>query len=230
MSLGGIGRILGLGGGTSQPVDPILQKVAAGGARFERLVLTQNRRVMASVTDGGRTLRLSRALADAPGDVLAALGSALSARLSAARARARSAVRRHLGSRPGTSRPESRPHVRRVPTADRPRIERLRREFARVNEGHFGGRLPEIALRLSGRMRRRNGHFSADPLEIAISRRLFADAVEGEAERTLRHEMIHLWQWLEGRKPGHGADFRRWARRLDIHPRATRDVCWNDAA
>lgn len=99
-----------------------------------------------------------------------------------------------------------------------------------MNEAFFGGRLPDVPLRLSGRMRRRNGHFSAEPLEIAIARRLCEGAADGEAERTMRHEMIHLWQWVEGRKPGHGADFRRWARRLEIHPRATRTVCWQEGS
>jgi hypothetical protein len=75
-------------------------------------------------------------------------------------------------------------------------------------------------------MRRRNGHFSSDPLEIAISRQLCLRAVDGEAMRTLRHEMIHLWQWAEKRPMGHGPEFRAWARLLDIHPRATRTVCW----
>jgi predicted SprT family Zn-dependent metalloprotease len=77
-------------------------------------------------------------------------------------------------------------------------------------------------------MRRRNGHFSIEPLEIVISRRLCDAAADGEAERTLRHEMIHLWQHVQGDRPDHGAEFRRWAVRLDVHPRATRDVEWLD--
>src|SRR5690606_8265322 len=113
---------------------------------------------------------------------------------------------------------------------DLPHLQRLQGEFDRVNREFFGGRLPRVPLRLSGRMRRRNGHFCSDPLEIAISRTLCHAGAEGEAERTLRHEMIHLWQWMEGKKPGHGADFRRWARRLDIHPRATRTVVWEGQA
>ena len=75
-------------------------------------------------------------------------------------------------------------------------------------------------------MRRRNGHFCTHPLEIVISRRLCRKAEAGEAEKTLRHEMIHLWQHEQGHKPGHGRDFRRWAEKLGVHPRATRDVTW----
>ena len=233
MSFGGLGRLFG---GNPAPSEEdvgakrILAGVAAGGGRFERLVLTSNRRVMASVVDRGRTLRMSRALADAPDDILRALGRALTARTSAARATGRDEVRSFLASVAPMA-DADRPHrPRRTKPADRPHIERLRTEFDRVNDLYFGGRLPRVELRLSGRMRRRNGHFSTDPLEIAISRRLLEAAAEGEAERTLRHEMIHLWQWFEGLKPGHGSDFRRWARRLDIHPRATRDVSWTEAA
>src|SRR5690606_2390887 len=97
----------------------------------------------------------------------------------------------------------------------------------RINAAHFDSALPEVPIRLSGRMRRRNGHFSVSPLEIAISRSLFTHAAEGEAFHTLRHEMIHLWQWWSGSSLGHGPDFRRLARELDVHPRATRSVSWN---
>ncbi len=85
-----------------------------------------------------------------------------------------------------------------------------------------------MPLFLSGRMRSRNGHFSSHPLEIVVSRRLCTHAEAGEAERTLRHEMIHLWQHVQGKKPDHGTEFRAWARRLDVHPRATRRVTWKN--
>ena len=97
-----------------------------------------------------------------------------------------------------------------------------------MNEEHFDGALPRVPIYLSGRMRRRNGHFCADPLEIVIARRLCEHAEDGEAEATLRHEMIHLWQHVTGVRPGHGLDFRRWARRLAVHPRAIRQVVWRD--
>jgi hypothetical protein len=206
-------------------VPLLLRAIAAGGARFERIVLTRNRRVMASIAEGGRTLRLHEAFREAPPAVLRALGELFASRSASARARARGRVQAFLADRiPAHAPPRRRPH-RPLP-GDRPHLDRLLAEFRRVNSLHFGGELPEVPLRLSGRMSRRNGHFSADPLEIAISRRLCLAAADGETERTLRHEMIHLWQHQEGRKPGHGADFRRWARMLDIHPRATRSVCW----
>lgn len=226
--------------GRSTPADrtpsieeAIIEDVRRGGGRIERVVLTRNRRVMASVTDRGRTLRLHEIFVQAPPHVRTALGILFSRSPASARTRARTEIRAFLesvGPLAPTSR--SKPARRRISRplpADRIHIARLEEEFTSVNEAFFGGRLPEVPIRLSGRMSRRNGHFMADPLEIAISRALCHRAVPGEAERTLRHEMIHLWQWVEGRKPGHGKDFRRWAARLDIHPRATRTVCWLEA-
>ncbi len=210
--------------------DRFLEQVAVGGGRFERLVFTRNRRVMASVADGGRTLRLHEAFADAPPEVLRAVGELFStARRVAVRSRARALIRDYLNTAGVVKQSESTPR-RRAPArprpGDEPIIARLRAEFDAVNGLHFGGDLPVIPIRLSDRMRRRNGHFRADPPEIAISRALCTRAADGEAEHTLRHEMIHLWQWSTGGKPGHGLDFRRWARKLDVHPRACRQVQW----
>jgi hypothetical protein len=209
----------------AEPRHPLLDGVAAGGARFERLVLTRNSRVMASATDRGRTLRLHESFRDAPPEVLRALGELFSARSSAKRAAARTRIRGYVESLPTLPASRARRPAK-LRREDLPHLQRLRAEFAAVNARYFEGRLPEVPIRLSGRMRRRNGHFNTEPLEIAISRTLCTAAATGEAERTLRHEMVHLWQWSEGRKPGHGEDFRRWARLLDIHPRATRPVCW----
>jgi predicted SprT family Zn-dependent metalloprotease len=209
-----------LGGGRR---DPILEEVARGGSSFERVVLTRNRRVMVSVGERGKVLRLHEAFVEAPPEVLHAVGTLLAPR-RAARSRARSTIGAFIAAiatDPGARR------QRRVPRADRPALARLQAEFDRINDLHFGGTLPRVPLYLSGRMRRRNGHFCADPLEIVISRKLCEHAEDGEAESTLRHEMIHLWQHHTGRRPGHGLEFRQWARRLDVHPRATREVAWN---
>lgn len=210
--------------------DRFLEQIAAGGGRFEKIVFTRNRRVMASVADGGRTLRLHEAFVDAPPEVLHAVGELFSSgRRGAARSRARLVIRDYLSAARVAEQSEP---ARRRPSPARPRpgdesiLARLRAEFDAVNGLHFGGALPAIPIRLSDRMRRRNGHFRADPPEIAISRALCTRAADGEAEHTLRHEMIHLWQWSTGMKPGHGLDFRRWARKLDVHPRACRQVRW----
>jgi hypothetical protein len=141
------------------------------------------------------------------------------------RDRAREMIRAFLRHHPPAP---PRPRKRRVDPADETHLVRLREHFQRVNQEHFDAALPTVPIHLSGRMRRRNGHFSSDPLEIVISRRLCMEAADGEAERTLRHEMIHLWQHGRGERPDHGSAFRRWACILDVHPRATRSVEWLD--
>jgi hypothetical protein len=217
--------------GTDSAEARLLREVRKGGGRFRRVVLTNNRRVMISVARPGDVLRIHEVFGDAPSAVLVAVGRLYSSTSERTRSKAREEVRKFLASRLPAARPKPRRATsRRTPASDRPLLDRLQKEFAAVNAAYFRGSLPKVPLRLSGRMRRRNGHFGTDPLEIAISRRLCLNAADGEAERTLRHEMIHLWQHVEGRKPGHGADFRRWARRLGIHPRATRTVCWTDEA
>ena len=134
-------------------------------------------------------------------------------------------MQRFIQSIPPSPKPARR-RVRRHHPGDRAHLERLQAEFDRTNRTHFGGRLPRVPVHLSRNMRRRNGHFSSHPLEIVISWRLCVHGEEGQAEETMRHEMIHLWQYIEGAAVDHGPAFRRMAHRLDVHPRATRPVKW----
>jgi hypothetical protein len=202
--------------------EPLLAEVRAGGAAFREVVFTRNRRVMVSTGDAGKTLRLHEHFREAPPEVLRAVGCLLSRKPERTRLAAKAAIVGFLRANP----PQAEPRARRGAKADRDDLARLGEEFDRVNERYFAAALPRVSISVSGRMRRRNGHFSAHPLEIVISRALCRKAEPGEAEKTLRHEMIHLWQHEQGRKPGHGQDFRRWAQKLGVHPRATRDVSW----
>ena len=218
MALGLIQRLL-----ADPAAEPLLAEVRAGGASFREVVFTRNRRVMVSTGDGGRTLRLHERFREAPVEVWRAIGCVVSRRPERARLAAKEVIVRFLRENP----PEAGPPRRRGARTDKSDLARLGAEFDRVNEEFFGGLLPRIPLSISGRMHRRNGHFCTHPLEIVISRRLCRKAEAGEAEKTLRHEMIHLWQHEQGHKPGHGVDFRRWAEKLGVHPRATRDVTWS---
>ena len=181
---------------------------------------------MVSLGKDRQTLRLHLVFASAPDLVLQAVGRLFTRGTARDREAARRSVREYLSSLP---RLPAQPRRRRSLQADQPHLQRLRVEFDEVNARYFGGELPDVPLYLSSRMRRRNGHFSASPLEIVISRRLCTSAAPGEAESTLRHEMIHLWQHVHGRIPDHGVEFRRWARALGVHPRATRTVCWGQS-
>ncbi|HET6765626.1 MAG TPA: SprT-like domain-containing protein [Longimicrobiaceae bacterium] len=209
----------------SRTSSEMLAVVRAAGGSFRRVVFTQNRRVMASVAEGGQTLRLNVAFADAPDGVLGAVSVLFTTRDGRTRNKARETVRRYIHAIPAPTAPPAR-RQRRVHPGDVAHIARLQAEFDRVNAEMLDGSLPRVPLYLSGLMRRRNGHFSAHPLEIVISRRLCTHGEPGEAELTLRHEMVHLWQHATERPVDHGLDFRRMARRLDVHPRATRPVKW----
>jgi hypothetical protein len=206
-----------------------LAVIARATPQFRRLVYTRNRRIMASAAERGTALRLNVAFAQAPEEVLIAVARLFTGKDARTRSRARAVVRQFISGIPADpAAPRRRPRVRQVEPGDQRHLDRLLDEFRRVNAEHFGGALPEVPLFLSGQMRRRNGHFCSSPLEIVISRRLCTHASPGEAESTLRHEMIHLWQHAEGKKPDHGGEFRAWARRLDVHPRATRPVTWKN--
>lgn len=222
------------GGPTHSPPElageaRVLEVVRRAGGSWERVVLTRNRRIMASVARGGRDLRLHESFATAPEAVLLAVNELFCSRSRRARSRARAAVHAFILALPPAepARPRTRPGPR--SPSDQRHLARLQAEFDRVNALHFQGTLPRVPIHLSRRMRSRNGHFSSRPVEIVINRRLCSHGAPGEAEHTVRHEMVHLWQHATGRTVDHGADFRAMARRLDVHPRATRNVRWGSA-
>lgn len=179
---------------------------------------------MASASNG--TVRLHHTFAGAPDEILHAVAACFTARAAARRSSARRVLRGFLATAAAAEPRRARPRA--IRPAHAAHLARLRAEFHRVNNAFFAGSLPTVPLFLSERMRRRNGQFDAQPPQIIIAQRLCADALPGEAERTLRHEMIHLWQHHEGRRLDHGQEFREWARRLEIHPRATRPVEWRN--
>jgi len=222
----------------ARPPDPgarneaaVLAVLRKHGAPYRRVRFTNNRRTMVSVGKDPSLIRMNHAFATADEAILAAVAVLYTPGVRGKKkAQARDVVQAFINALPLENAPPRRARGRRAHPGDRVHLERMQAEFDRANRAHFGGRLPRVPIHLSRVMRRRNGHFSSHPLEIVISWRLCAHGEEGQAEETMRHEMIHLWQYIEGAAVDHGPAFRRMAHRLDVHPRATRPVRWKRPA
>ena len=188
-----------------------------------------NRTVMLSLRR--RVLRIHRGYAHAPDAVLLAIvrflrrGARRDTRRAAEREFLAFPVHHHVPPAPRRARCE------RPRPGDAAVLDRLRGCHADLNLRYFAGRLGEVPIRLSGRMRRRLGELVADletgrPVAIVLSRRHLRRDPWAEVQHTLLHEMVHQWQAEEGRPLDHGRDFRRKANEVGIVPRAVRG--WND--
>lgn len=196
------------------------------------LRVTQNRSVLVSLSRN-RVLSIHQMYADAPDVVLRAIvrfvapGSSPEVRRTAQREilsyyRAAAPVVRADSPSDCVRRPD-----RPLP-GDAEAVERLGLLFDGYNRRHFRASLPNVPIRLSGRMRSRLGHLTlgADgrPAEITISRRHLSAHGWDEAAHTLLHEMVHLWQCVNGLVVDHGPGFREMARRIGVTASARRWV------
>ena len=213
------------------PAQEVLARRLAGlGLRGVRRVRpTDNRVVMVSLSPRG-VLSIHRGFAGAPDRVLRAVVRFVAP--GTPKAMRRAAEHEILAFRPqahGTG-TEARPRAPDRPApGDVERTERLIGTFRSLNERHFGGLLPELPIRLSGRMRRRLGqlcvrHDTGEAYEITISRRHLERHGWTEAARTLLHEMVHLWQHASGHRVDHGRRFREKALEVGIQSSARRSV------
>jgi hypothetical protein len=125
------------------------------------------------------------------------------------------------------------PRRRRAPdraqAGDQAHVERLQASFREANAAHFGGLLPELPIRLSGRMRSRLGQLclsreTGRPYEITVGRRHVERHGWQDVADTLLHEMVHLWQHENGHPVDHGRLFRAKAREVGVAPAARRVV------
>ena len=233
--------------------DPILAALRARDIRIRRVRYRENRSVLLSVSSDGRTLNSHACFRDAPSTIVEAVVTVVtSGRDSRARRRALRTLREWEGTREGLTR------ARRTKAPRRPRVDgaeaaALRVLFRRLNRAKFGGRLPEIPLRVSGRMTRTLGTVryggggvsgsSAGPggggrgspvrpetpqertvAEIAVSSDLLRPSNRALLEDTLLHEMAHAEAWLLHGHRGHGRVWKTIARRVGCRPRAVNDV------
>lgn len=192
------------------------------------LRLTDNRSVMVSFSRR-RTLSVHRGYALAPDRVLKAIvrfvapGTPRDLRRAAQHEILSFPV--PVGEQAGR-RPPRKPE--RPRPGDAEALQRLGLLFAEYNQRHFMGSLPDIPIRLSGRMHTRLGHVTMDDdgraSEITISRRHLLAHGWDEVSHTLLHEMVHVWQSANGQAVDHGPAFRAKAGELGVAAAARRLV------
>lgn len=200
---------------------------AAGG--IDGCRLTRNRTVMVSFRGG--ELRVHRGYVAAPELVLRAIVAFVHARTRAQRAAAQRVIlsfpaQEAVGERAAAERPRRR---QRTEAGDEPMVRVLIEWHRRYNALHFAGGLTMVSIRVSRRLRRRLGHYTAAlpstaPAEIVLSRSHIRRHGWDEALHTLLHEMVHQWQDECGLAIDHGPIFRRKARDVGITAAARRAV------
>lgn len=224
--------------------DSILSALEARESPIRRVRYRENRTVLLSVSRDGRTLNSHACFRQAPARIANAIATVVTEpRDAQSRRDALRMLREWDGTRRGlaVARRRKRKRRRRVNGRD---AGPLRELFDRLNRERFRGRLPEIPLRLSRRMTRSLGTIryggvagtgsrgnggppraaSRTVLEIAISADLLRPANRPLLEDTVLHEMAHAEAWLIHGHRGHGAEWKRIARRVGCQARAVNDV------
>lgn len=233
------------------PEIGILTQLRANGSTIRQVRFRDNRVVLLSVSRDGRTLNCHACFREAPPGIVEAIADAVTApRAAFGRREALRRLREWEGTRAGLERARGlkAPRNQRVNT---PETAPLRSLFLQLNLEKFGGRLPEIPLRLSRRMTRslgtvrysgvREGN-GADPAageragstlqdtavrsvkEIAISADLLGPSKRSLLEDTMLHEMAHAEAWIRHGHRGHGRVWKTIARRVGCRPYAVNDV------
>ena len=197
---------------------------ALGLGTMHRVKLTKNRTVV--VSHGRGELRIHHSFLTAPEDVWRAVIAFVHARSKVKRSEARQKILAFPIRTPDE--PVRRRAPEKTDPRDEPLVQELKRLHAAYNRDQFEGKLKDVSIRVSRRMKSRLGHYTkADefgPAEIAISRRHIKRDGWNEASHTLLHEMVHQWQDEQGLGLNHGRQFRAKARAIGITPSACRAV------
>ena len=207
--------------------DALRRRLDRLGLAVARVRLNDNASVLVSLSRS-RVLSIHRGFANAPDAVLAAIVTFFTPRIRRETKRAALVEIQAFEVRP--SEPDRRARRLDAPhPGDLVKTERLARLFGEHNARHFGGALPELPIRISGRMRTRLGQLCLDPatlkpFEITMSRRHLDRHGWDEADHTLLHEMVHLWQHVKGYPVDHGPIFRSKARAVGVTPSARRSL------
>jgi SprT-like family len=201
----------------------LLVRLRALGLRgITSCTLTANRATVVSFR--ADRLRVHRAFTEAPEPVLAAIVAFVNGHGLARRRARRTLVAYEI---PHADGPDTRPRRRAATHPDDTALAgRLAAAHADINRERFGDALGAVAIRVSRRLRRRLGHYSAGGRglapEIAIARRHVRRDGWASACETLAHEMVHQWQHETGRPLRHDREFRTKCIAIGIPPGAVR--------
>lgn len=211
--------------------DRLLTALRSRGAGVRRIRYRDNRTVLLSLSRDRRTLNCHACFRTAPAHVADAIAVFLRSRRGTEEyRRALERIRGWEGARRGLERARrrgARRSARLLAGPLTPEAAAVARLYRRFNRLKFGGRLPEVPIRISRRMTRSLGTiFYAGRgedrriREIAISADLLAPSNAAVLEDTLLHEMAHAEAWLRHGHRGHGPVWRRVAERVGCTPRA----------
>jgi hypothetical protein len=232
-----LGRLIGIGAQLQLALEPATRPQTAddlrdalrrlGLDRHYGVRLTQNRSVVVSFSS--TEIRIHRGFLEAPDDMLEAVVDFVQARTRRKRADARRRLITYKIPPHARAQPALRPSAEKTHPADEPFVGELVQWHARLNREKFDGKLGDVPIRVSRRLKSRLGHYSwrgqeGARAEIVISRRHIRRHGWDEAVHTLLHEMVHQWQDETGLKVDHGREFRRKARAVGIAPQARREV------
>ncbi len=213
------------------PQEFLLELRRRGALRLSRVSFRRNRSTLWSLTQRGRVLNVHVAYGSATDELLDAF--AVLAREGGVRSRAGRQAANAIGTWPAVGYALQEARAAREnglagPCCATPEQARyLRALYRYFNATRFGGRLPEtIPVRLSSRMVSSLGHMlpaeeDGGPrrvAEIALNVDLMLPGNGAERVDTLLHEMAHAADYLETGNRGHGASWRRWARRVGARP------------
>ena len=212
-------------------LDRLLSRLRERGAGIHRIRYRENRTVLLSVSRDGRTLNCHAAFRMAPARIVDAIAIFLRSRPGTPDYdRALERIRGWEGARKGLERARrrgARQSARLLAGPPTPEAAAIGRVYRQFNRSRFGGRLPEVPIRVSRRMTRSLGTISYGGRgderrvrEIAISADLLAPANRAVLEDTLLHEMAHAEAWLRHGHRGHGAVWRSIANRVGCTPSA----------
>ncbi|MBA3644571.1 MAG: SprT-like domain-containing protein [Gemmatimonadaceae bacterium] len=206
----------------AQELEQRLRELGLG--TMHRVKLTRNRTVV--VSHGRGELRIHHSFLTASEDVWRAVIAFVHARSKVKRSEARQKILAFPIQAPDV--PVRRRAPEKTDPRDEPLVEELRKLHGLYNRDQFGGKLKDVSIRVSRRMKSRLGHYTKTdefgPAEIAISRRHVKRDGWNEASHTLLHEMVHQWQDEQGLGLNHGSQFRAKARAIGITPAACRAV------